>query len=136
MNYELLYTSFLTNYCNKVNYIIPCILIINTQSTLHCNRYINRLYHLLTNIGHQFRIKHQSRSKTPRYSLMTRTPTIQIDLIISPLLNNLSCLCHFSRILSTNLTNNRMLILRKVQELSMSGLFNMYNSVFINHFCI
>ena len=98
MNDKLCYASLLMHDPNKVNYLLPFVLIINTQSTLNSHWDCNLASHLPANRSYLFWVKHQDRSECTLFHFSARAATIDVDFIVTPFLSNLSCLSHPFRV--------------------------------------
>ena len=114
VNNEFLNTSFLAYCLNEVHDVLPFVKIVHTQSTFHRHRNIDILNHRLAYPSHKIRIEHKLGSKTAINSFLRRTSTIEINLVVAPALHYFGSLTYFLRILTTDLTNNWMLIFSKV----------------------
>lgn len=84
-------------------------MLINTQPTLDSYRYFDAFCHFLHALIHQLRLFHKTGPKRAFLYPGTRTPNIQVDLIIPILLSNDRSLCKKLRIASSQLEHNRVL---------------------------
>ena len=116
MYYELFYLSNLRNYLDKVVDFLIGILLIDPQSTLNCYGDVNRLLHLFAYLSHQGRIKHQYSPKAIIASLLRGTPTVDVHLIVAPLLAHFGCFCHLLGVVAANLADHGVLVVTKGQE--------------------
>jgi len=107
---KLFAAAFFTDDPNKVDHLWVRILIINTKSAFDRHWNFNVFSHLSHDLRDKFRIKHQYSTKTAIFSLLTRAATVDIDLIVAPLLYNLRCLRHLARIVTSELKYDRMLV--------------------------
>lgn len=136
MDDELVDAALLADCLHEMDEVLPFVQVVHSQSALYRDRNVDCLYHLLAYLCHELWREHQLCAKASVDRLLTGTPAVEIDFIVTPRLNNLGCLCHLSGILTSDLTDNRMLILCEVQQLLIARLFYVDDGMLVDHLSI
>lgn len=83
MDNKVPYISSLTYDFNEISGKIVCLDIVDSQSALNSTRDVNFRAHFSQTISHQFRLFHQTGTKTAALDPRTRTSNVEVDLIIA-----------------------------------------------------
>ena len=130
MNNKMVYSALLTHNLHKILEMFISVHIIHSNPALDRHWDANHLPHLPSAGSDKRRLFHKTGPKLSFLDLGTRTPDIQIDLIIPPLLGNLGTNCQFFRGVAPQLNGNGMLNFIKMEDLLA---FIVVDGVFVDH---
>lgn len=136
MNDEFIDTTFFANYCDEVHDVLPLVDVVDTESALDCDRNVHRLDRLLANLGDELGRVHELRAKAAVDCFLAGAPAVQVDLVVAPLLDDFGGLGHFLWVLSANLRDDWVLIVREVEQFLVSGLLDVDDGVLVDHLCV
>jgi len=88
---------------------VVVVVLVHAQAALHRHRDINRIDHGRNALGHQRRLAHQARAKTPGLHAIRRAAAVEVDLVIAPLGGDARGLRQQHRITATQLQGQRLL---------------------------
>lgn len=111
MNDKLTSSTLLADDLDKVQNVLPGVLIIDTKSALDCDWNRDLLLHLLHNSGYQVWVLHQDSTECPFDDFVGRTATVDVDFIVAELLGYLGCLAHRHWVTATELEHYWVLAL-------------------------
>lgn len=133
---ELLDASFLRHSPDEVHDVFPSVQIIYSESAFDSDRDVDALNSPLADGGHKIRLIHEFGSEAAVDSLVGRTATVEVDLVIAVLLDGLGSSCYFVWIVSSNLSDNRMLVVSELEKLGIASLWDVDDGMFVQHFSI
>jgi hypothetical protein len=94
---------------NKVAHKVVTLALVDADAVLHGDRHAHHIEHGFNAIGHQLRLRHQAGPESAALHTLAGAATVEVDLVIAPLLAQLGGLRQVSRLATTQLQGQRML---------------------------